>query len=234
MPTKTAMILAAGRGERLRPLTDSTPKPLIHVGKYRLIEYHLHALAAIGIERVVINVAYLADQIQSVLGDGSRYGIEIVYSPEPEGALETAGGIRHALPLLGDDPFLVLNGDVLCDYPLEKITIATSKWMHLLLVPNPDHHPVGDFGLDYRTDPCDLTLPPGSEGRLTYAGIGLFRPRLFRHLKAGRHPLAPIIQQCIRRGQASGERHDGYWSDVGDVSRLASARSTLSHLEHDH
>ena len=224
MSMHTAMILAAGRGERLRPLTDRVPKPLIRVGRHRLIEYHLMALASIGLRRVVINTAHLADLIRHTLGDGSRYGVEILYSPEPPGALETAGGIHNALPLLGEDPFLVVNGDVRCSIRLDSLFLETSDLMHLVLVPNPEHRPNGDFGLDRSTRPHRLRPRSDAGDSLTYAGIGVFNPEAFSHLPEGRNPLAPLIHQCIDRNRATGERYDGYWIDVGDADRLAAAR----------
>ena len=224
MSTHTAMILAAGRGERLRPLTDHVPKPLIHVGRYRLIEYHLLALASVGVRRVVINIAHLAEVFQQTLGDGSRYGVEILYSKEPPGALETAGGIRNALPLLGRDPFLVINGDIRCDIRLDSLFLEAPSLMHLVLVANPQHRPHGDFRLDRSTIPHRLQSPTGEGGNLTYAGIGVFSPEPFRRIGKGRVPLAPLMRQCIARGKATGEMYDGYWLDVGDADRLETAR----------
>ncbi len=224
MTITTAMVLAAGRGRRLRPLTDTIPKPLIHVGPYRLIEYHLMALSSIGVHRVVINIAHLADLIRSTIGEGSRYDMEILYSSEPPGALETAGGIHQALPLLGHDPFLVMNGDVLCDLSLDTLSLVAPNQMHLVLVPNPPHHPNGDFQLDRSSTPHRLVSASPTGQNLTYAGIGIFHPEVFQHLAAGRRPLAPLIRHGIEKEQATGEQYDGYWMDVGDPVRLALAR----------
>ena len=224
MSIHSAMILAAGRGERLRPLTDVLPKPLIRVGEYRLIEYHLRALATAGIHDVVINVAHLGDLIEQTLGDGAAWDVRIRYSREPEGALETAGGIHNALPLLGDEPFLVINGDVRCDFPLALLKLAAPARMHLMLVPNPAHHPQGDFSLLDDRSPGLLSRPSGGLPTYTYAGLGVYTPSLFAKMPAGRARLAPLIHHCIGSGQASGELYRGYWLDVGNTERLARAR----------
>lgn len=224
MSMHTAMILAAGRGERLRPLTDRVPKPLLQVGRYRLIEYHLMSLASIGVHRVVINIAHLAEQIQHTLGDGARYGVEILYSMEPPGALETAGGIRNALPLLGRDPFLVINGDIRCDIRLDGLALEDPNFMHLVLVANPQHRPNGDFGLDRSSIPHRLLPPSGTADSLTYAGVGVFSPEPFRQISEGRSPLAPLIRECIDLKRATGEQYNGYWMDVGNADRLEAAR----------
>jgi MurNAc alpha-1-phosphate uridylyltransferase len=218
------MILAAGRGERLRPLTDTIPKPLITVGNHRLVEYHIQALEQAGIRRVIINLAHLGRCIEDALGDGSSYGVEILYSREPEGALETAGGIHHALPLLGDAPFLVINGDIRCDHPLDSLAISANMEMHLVLVPNPAHNPRGDFSIADDAEAGPLRHPAGGSATHTFAGLGVYRPAAFRGLDAGPAPLAPLIRQCIDRGTASGEIHRGYWLDVGDHERLQQAR----------
>lgn len=223
MSTQTAMILAAGRGERLRPLTDRIPKPLVMVGARRLIEYHLLALAAAGIRRVVINIAHLGSMIEQALGDGAGYGVEILYSREPEGALETAGGIRHALALLGEAPFIVVNGDIRSDFDFAALELDPRFAMHLVLVPNPAHHPDGDFALDRDRRPAPLLETPGIP-RFTFSGIGIYRPAVFRDLAPGRQALGPVIRQHIHSGTASGETHEGYWLDVGDRARLEQAR----------
>ena len=224
MSMHTAMILAAGRGERLRPLTDRVPKPLLQVGQYRLVEYHLMSLASIGVRRVVINIAHLAELIQQTLGDGSRYGVEILYSREPPGALETAGGIRKALPLLGRDPFLVISGDIRCGIRLDSLALEPPNFMHLVLVANPQHRPNGDFELDRSSVPHRLLRPSGAVDSLTYAGVGVFSPEPFRHLSEGRIRLAPLIRQCIDQKRATGEQYSGYWMDVGSADRLEAAR----------
>lgn len=208
-----AMILAAGRGERMRPLTDHTPKPLLSVGGRPLIEHHLSRLADAGYREVIVNLAWLGDRIREALGDGSRFGLRIHYSSEPAGALETAGGIRHALPLLGDEPFLVVNGDIWCDHPLTPYDPGAAL-AHLILVDNPPHHPQGDFAL--RGGRVDIAGSP----HLTFSGIGYYRPELFATLQDGPQPLAPLLRQAIARDQVSGERYPGTWIDVGTPERL--------------
>ncbi|MDX5332467.1 MAG: nucleotidyltransferase family protein [Gammaproteobacteria bacterium] len=217
-----AMILAAGRGERMRPLTDTTPKPLLAAGGKRLIEYHLDALRAGGFREVVINTAHLGHQLEDALGDGRRHGLHITYSHEPPGALETGGGIRHALPLLGDAPFLVVNGDVWCDYPLAPHTLAGNDLAHLVLVDNPAHHPQGDFHLAAGRVHCS------GGPRLTFSGIGYYHPALFRELEDGRFPLAPLLREAMEAGRVSGEHHRGHWSDVGTPERLAALDAFLA------
>jgi N-acetyl-alpha-D-muramate 1-phosphate uridylyltransferase len=219
------MILAAGRGERLRPLTDATPKPLLPVNGKALIVHHLEHLAAAGIEQVVINLAWLGEQISAALGDGSTFGLSIRYSQEPPGALETAGGIAHALPLLGQCPFLVVAGDILCDYPFARLVDQEPTALaHLVMVDNPAHHPGGDFALQ------NGQLTSRSANRLTFSGIGLYRPELFRHLEPGRRPLRPVFEQALAQGQLSGEHYTGYWSDIGTLERLTQARQDFSNL----
>lgn len=210
-----AMILAAGRGERMRPLTDHTPKPLLEVGGQRLIEYHLRALVTAGFGSVVINHAHLGAQIEAALGDGSRYGLTIQYSPENP-ALETAGGIRRALPLLGDGPFLVINGDVWCDYPLQRLRHCQPALAHLVMVDNPPQHPEGDFQLS-----ADGRLSEGAVPRLTFSGIGVYRAALFDDCQDGPVPLGPLLRRAMARGQVSGEYYHGQWHDIGTPARLA-------------
>lgn len=205
-----AMILAAGRGERLRPFTDNCPKPLLEVRGKPLIEYHLEALAAAGIERVVINVSWLADQIKTQLGDGKRFGLEINYSPEAE-ALETAGGIINALPYL-DDRFIVINGDVFTDYPLGNLCNLNTE-AHLVLVENPSHNPVGDFTLDKGW------LGNEVENRKTFAGIAVYRRSFFDGLPKGKLALASLLREAADEGCLSGELYNGFWTDVGTVER---------------
>ncbi|HDP89676.1 MAG TPA: nucleotidyltransferase family protein [Thioalkalivibrio sp.] len=216
------MILAAGRGERMRPLTDATPKPLLEAGGKPLIEYHLAALHAGGFGEVVINTAHLGHQLEDALGDGARYGLSIRYSHEPPGALETGGGIHRALPLLGDAPFLVVNGDVWCDYPLRPHVLADNDLAHLVLVDNPPQHPAGDFHL------CDGRVHRDGEPRLTFSGIGYYRPGLFRDCAPGRFPLAPLLRMAMDAGRVSGEHHAGHWSDVGTPERLAALDAFLA------
>lgn len=208
-----AMILAAGRGKRMRPLTDHTPKPLLPVGGRALIEHHLLRLAVAGYREVVINLAWLGAQIRAVLGDGSRFGLHIRYSEEPPGALETAGGIRHALPLLGDRPFLAINGDIWCDHPLTPLDPGTAL-AHLVLVDNPAQHPQGDFALRHGHINAD------GEPRLTFSGIGYYRPELFTNLAEGCQPLAPRLREAMTAGKVTGEHYRGDWLDVGTPQRL--------------
>ncbi len=207
-----AMILAAGRGERMRPLTDSTPKPLLRVGKWRLIEYHLFALEAAGISEVIINVSHLAEQIKDYIGDGSQYKLSVSYSYE-ESALETGGGIFQALPFFKDEPFVVINGDVWCDYDLSKLP-QLHGLAHLVMVPNPPQHPRGDFVLE------DGWLSNDGVNRHTFSGIGLYHPKLFSGCEAGVFPLAPLLIKAMSSRQVSGELYLGHWHDIGTPERL--------------
>lgn len=210
-----AMILAAGRGERMRPLTDRIPKPLLEVGGKPLIVHQIERLRAAGVKQLVINLAWHGAMIENVLGDGAALGVEIRYSREPEGALETAGGIRHALGLLGDDPFLVVNSDVHCDFPLAGLTGMTpTAHAHLVLVDNPEHHPEGDFALSGGRVMLD------GEPRFTYSGIGLFRPEMFAPLAPGFRALRPVLEAAIAADRVSGERYAGTWLDIGTPERL--------------
>ena len=218
-----AMILAAGRGERLRPLTDTTPKPLLRVGGRPLIVWHLERLAAAGFREVVINHAHLGQQIEAALGDGSAFGLCIAYSPEPTGALETAGGIAAALPLLGEQPFLAVNGDIWCDWDcsraLRLVQPGDRRLAHLILVDNPPHHPAGDFRL------AGESVRPAAavtDDALTYAGIAVFWPAFFAEVPdAAVMKLRPLLDRGIALGTVTGERHDGRWVDVGTAQRLA-------------
>lgn len=212
-----AMILAAGRGERMRPLTDHTPKPLLPVGGKPLIAWHLERLAAAGFREVVINHAHLGAQIEAALGDGARWGLSIRYSPEPPGALETAGGIAQALPLLGAAPFLVVNGDIYCDWDFSRASGLAGRLAHLVLVPNPAHHAGGDFSLA-----GEKVRFAAEGGSLTYAGIGVFSPAFFAAVPRGAPlKLRPLLDAAIAGGVLTGERHPGRWVDVGTPERLA-------------
>ncbi|ALZ75468.1 N-acetylmuramate alpha-1-phosphate uridylyltransferase MurU [Rheinheimera sp. F8] len=214
-----AMILAAGRGERMRPLTDHLPKPLLPVGDRPLIEHHLLALSHAGIQSVVINHAWLGKKIEARLGDGRQFGLDIVYSPEGETGLETAGGIRLALPLLGDAPFLVVNGDVLTDFPFSRLlhALAPDKMAHLVLVPNPPQHPQGDFALQQ-----DYACVDGPV-KYTFSGIALYRPEFFHDVPPGAQKLAPFLRAAMQRGEITAELYQGYWADIGTPQRLAEA-----------
>ena len=214
-----AMILCAGRGERMRPLTDTTPKPLLPVAGKPLLQYHIEKLAQAGVKDIVINHAYLGDQIEQTLGDGSPWGVSIRYSAEGE-ALETAGGIIKALPLLGEQPFIVINGDVWSDYPLARLLKLSPSMAHLVLVANPDHHSQGDFGLQVDADGHRQVTQSGAE-TFTYSGISVMNPLLFSGLEAGKMPLAPLLREAIAAQQVSGELYQGDWVDVGTLQRLA-------------
>ncbi len=240
-----AMLLAAGRGERMRPLTDHTPKPLLPVGGKPIIVWHIEQLVRAGITDIVINHAHLGLQIEATLGNGSQFGANIVYSPEVS-ALETAGGIANALPLLlpaltgeggGNDegePFAVINGDIFCDYDFAQLAAhaavlkTSSDSAHLVLVNNPDHHPNGDFLLARsRIVPLTPNHSP-LPALLTFSGIGLYRPSLFTHIPRGSvAPLAPLLRAQIAAGRVSGEHHSGWWVDVGTPQRLAELDSRL-------
>lgn len=230
-----AMILAAGRGERMRPLTDHTPKPLLCAGGKPLIAWHLERIAAAGLREVVINHAHLGAQIEAALGDGARWGLSIRYSPEPEGALETAGGIANALPLLGgDQPFLVVNGDIHCDWDMARATTAppASRLAHLVLVPNPPHHPQGDFSLRESPSGADVTATTKSGVPVfTFSGIGIYRPQMFADIRRGQSAkLAPLLCAAMAAGQVSGELHAGRWADVGTPQRLAELDTEIGSL----
>ena len=214
-----AMILAAGRGERLRPITDNIPKPLVKVKGKSLIQYHVESLVAAGFKDLVINHAWHGEKIEQALGDGSQFGASIEYSAEGK-ALETGGGIFKALPLLGDDPFLVVNGDVFTDYPFLELVNQPSKLVHLVLVCNPPQHPKGDFALQ-----GDLLQREG-DSKHTFSGIGVYSPKLFKDCQPGRFPLAPLLFEAIAQNQATGEVYRGIWEDVGTVERLQKLNET--------
>lgn len=222
-----AMILAAGRGERMRPLTDHCPKPLLPVADKPLIVYHLERLAAAGFKDIVINHAHLGEQLLAALGHGAQWGLSINWSPEPVGALETAGGIYQALPQLdtgNDDPFLVINGDIYCDWPIQAMSLAPQDLAHLVLVDNPPQHPTGDFVLQDRRISDKTTGAP----TLTFAGIGFYRPSLFKSLTAGEPAkLAPLLRTAMAGHRVSGEHHHGRWEDVGTPERLAALDAEL-------
>ena len=212
-----AMILAAGRGERMRPLTDHTPKPLLQAGGKPLIAWHLERLAATGFREVVVNHAHLGKQIERALGDGSQWGLSIAYSPEPPGALETAGGIASALPLLGDESFLVVNGDIWCDWDFSRARQLAKAAAHLVLVANPAYHAGGDFSLNGQR-----VVYANGEQTLTYAGIGIFSPAFFAGVAPGTvMKLRPLLDAAIAAGTLTGERFAGRWVDVGTPQRLA-------------
>lgn len=215
------MILAAGRGERMGPLTASMPKPLLELGGQTLIARQLERLAGAGIGEVVINLSYRGEQIRAHVGDGARFGLSVVYSQEPATPLETAGGIVAALPTLGSAAFVLVNADVVSDFDFSTLALAGSLGT-LVLVPNPEHHPAGDYGID-----ADGRLSH-DEPRLTYGGIALLSPGLFAGLAPGRRPLAQVFDAAIEQGQLRGVVHAGLWFDVGTPARLAAAAAALA------
>ena len=214
------MLLAAGVGERMRPLTDHTPKPLLEVGKMPLIEYHIRRLAALGLHELVINVSHLGQQIMDYCGDGQRWDVSISYSPESS-PLETAGGIIKALTLLGVSPFMVVNGDVWTDYPFERLLHraldADNNEAHLVFVDNPAQHPLGDFSMDANGT---VSLKEPNAMGYTYAGVGLYSPRFFSGESQGKLALRPLLDRAIQAGSVSGEYYAGQWVDVGTPQRL--------------
>jgi MurNAc alpha-1-phosphate uridylyltransferase len=216
------LILAAGRGERMRPLTDRTPKPLLQVGGKTLIEHLVERLAAAGLRELVINHAHLGAQLEAYLGDGRRHGVRIAWSREPEGALETGGGILHALPLLADPSFLVVNADIWTDYPFARLAGRLTGLAHLVLVDNPAHHPQGDFVLD------GDRVRAGDGRHLTFSGIGVYHRDLFRGCVPGRFPLAPLLRTAMEQGAVSGEHYSGGWYDIGTPERLAELERALA------
>jgi MurNAc alpha-1-phosphate uridylyltransferase len=222
-----AMILAAGRGDRMRPLTDSVPKPLLRAGDRTLIEHLVVNLVRAGFPDIVVNHAHLGAQIVTALGDGGRYGARIHYSDEGETGLETGGGIRHALHLLDSDPFLVVNGDIYTEFPFESLPRTIAGLAHLVLVPNPDHHPNGDFCL---ADGKIVNPRPDAQGetRHTYSGIGIYRRAIVSGHEPGKFPLAPLLRAAADRGAISGEVYNGVWWDIGTPARLAALDAHLN------
>jgi MurNAc alpha-1-phosphate uridylyltransferase len=228
-----ALILAAGLGERMRPLTDTTPKPLLHAGGRPLIAWHLERLAALGVREVVINTSWLASQFPATLGDGARWGLRLHYAYEGDVPLETGGGMWNALPLLGDAPFVAVNGDIWTDYDFARLPQSPDGDAHLVLVDNPPQHPRGDFALE------GARVESDGDTRLTFAGIGVYRPALFDGWRdiigpvAGaeatppRFKLAPLLRAAMARGAVGGEHHRGAWTDVGTPERLAQLDGTL-------
>lgn len=210
-----AMILAAGRGERMRPLTDSTPKPLLQAGKKPIIQRTIEQLVSSGYTEIVINIAHLGHKIIETLGSGNQLGASITYSDEGENALETGGGIINALPLLGKEPFLLVNGDIASHYDFSQLQNKSFTLAHLVLIPNPAHHPEGDFHLTSN----GVTTANGNP-TLTYSGIGLFNPVLFSHIPAGKVKLAPLLRNAMTQNKVTGEEFNGFWLDIGTPERL--------------
>lgn len=211
-----AMILAAGHGTRMKPLTDHTPKPLLQVGGNPLIVWHIEKLKNAGFRDIIINIAWLGDQIPEALGDGSQYRVNLHYSDEQkDGALETAGGIIKALPFFDDEPFLVVNGDVWCDFEYSnKNPLTTNDLAHLVLVNNPEHNPDGDFALNNSSVQAD------GKNKLTFSGIGYYHPDLFKKFPQGKRPLAPLLRDAMNNNKVSGEHFAGDWRDIGTPERL--------------
>jgi len=225
----TAMILAAGRGKRLRPITDSIPKPLVSLCGKPLIEYHIEKLAKAGVQHIVINHAWLGHKLEETLGDGSRWNIKISYSAEPEGGLETAGGIINALPLLGSDHFLVINGDIYSQMDFTglvkqaikmQLESNTKQLGHLILVPSPEHNAKGDFGLDAQNKVTE-------QGEYTFAGFSILHPKLFARLQVDFIPLAPILRQAMQNQSITGQLETSLWSDIGTIERLQATEAVV-------
>jgi MurNAc alpha-1-phosphate uridylyltransferase len=216
-----AMVLAAGRGERMRPITDRIPKPLVPVAGKPLIEYHLEALARAGVREVVINLSHLGAQIPAALGDGGRFGLRIRYSDEGPVPFETGGGIFNALPLLGAEPFIVVNGDIWTDFDFARLTLEPGAHAHLVMVPNPPHVARGDFGLE-----GDLIVERDQD-RYTYSGIGVYTTEFFAGCSPGRFPLLPLLKRAIAARRLHGQVHRGEWCDVGTPQRLAELEEGL-------
>jgi len=214
-----AMILAAGRGERLRPLTDTLPKPLFAVNGKPIIEHHLKKLAQAGFREIVINLGHLGDMIRDTLGSGSAWGLNIHYSQEPPGALDTGGGIQRALPQLGDAPFAVINGDVFTDYPLARLRAIKCNFAHLVLVANPEHNPHGDFLLHGGYVLADAA-DPGGQARYTFSGLSVYHPRCFDSAPGGRHSVVPMLKNAMALQRVTGEIYRGTWHDIGTLKRL--------------
>ncbi len=209
-----AMVLAAGRGERLRPLTDEIPKSLVEVRGESLLERHLANIHASGIRTVVINLGWLGDRIVERVGSGERYGLNVLYSQEGNNILETGGGIHKALPMLGDDPFLVVNADIYTDMPVPEIELADDHIGHLVMVPSPEYRDGGDFDIE------DGLIRNGETQRLTFSGVAMYRPSFFDGCEPGRFPLAPMLREAADNGQLSGSLYTGLWADIGTPERL--------------
>ena len=222
-PSVPAMLLAAGRGMRMRPLTDHTPKPLIEAGGKPLIVWHLEKLAAMGVQDVVINTSWLADRFPATLGDGAQWGLRLHYLHEGDTPLETGGGMLNARPFLGEAPFLLVNGDIWTDYDFARLQAPLQGLAHLVLVDNPGHHGRGDFRLmgEQVVDGDD------APGTLTFSGISVLHPALFEGCQAGAFKLAPLLRQAMAAGKVSGEHYRGHWVDVGTLERLAEAESLI-------
>ncbi len=216
-----AMVLAAGRGERLRPLTDDIPKSLVEVGGQSLLERHLDNMRSAGIKTVVINLGWLGDRIVDRVGSGSRYGLDVSYSQEGDNILETGGGIHKALPMLGTKPFLVVNADIYTDMPVPDVELEDEHLGHLVMVPTPDYRERGDFDIDAGL------IRNGEVCAHTFSGVAIYRPEFFAGCEAGRFPLAPMLREAADRGELSGSLYEGQWTDVGTPERLAALEASL-------
>lgn len=210
-----AMLLAAGKGERLQPITNSTPKPLVEVRGRPLIDYHLERMANASVDTVVINLGWLGEQIMAHVGCGKRYGLRVVYSPEGDDILETGGGVHRALPMLGDDPFVVVNADIFTDMPFPEITLSDAESGHLVLLPKPDFRKDGDFEL------LDGKVRNSDTPTLTYAGFAVYRPEFFAGCEAGRFSIVPLMREAADEGRLGGSIYTGVWQDVGTPERLS-------------
>ena len=218
------MILAAGRGERMHTLTDKLPKPMLPVAGKPLLQYHVEALAQAGFTDLVINHARFGDRIEAFFADGAAFGVNIRYSAEGDSPLETGGGIKRALPLLGDDPFLVINGDIWTDFLPDSLTPSVAGQAHLVLVANPPHHPDGDFVLK------NGAVLISGQPKYTFSGIGVYQPSLFNSIRSQLFPLAPVLRQAMQDRQVTGELHRGRWFDIGTPTRLAALEDYLADL----
>ncbi len=223
-----AMILAAGQGERMRPLTDKVPKPLLEIAGKALIIYQIEALVTAGTEKIVINTGHLGGQIQDSLGTGEFFGVQIHYSVEGDEPLETAGGIIKALPMLGDDPFIVTNADIYTDFDYRSLPRHLDSDAHLVLVNNPPHNPSGDFAFE------NGRLSEEGLHKLTFSGIGLYHPRFFKSCNPGRYPLAPLLHQSARANRLSGQHFKGHWNDIGTPERLEEINNNKVLLQSKH
>jgi len=224
----TVVILSAGHGTRMLPLTKSTPKPLLKVGEFSLIEHHLFRLKELGFINIVINIAYLGEQIRNTLGDGGNYGLKINYSDEAEtGALETAGGLKAALPLIESDPFIVVNADIWTDYNFSKLlNHSVNNGACLVMIDNPEHNPDGDFGLSRSQEKSQTLLNTSENNRYTYSGIGFYSKSMFEKIAPGKQALGPLLKSLCKQKKITATIHNGIWKDIGTPERLEQIRKS--------